>query len=278
MNNQTAKSQSEKSKVPSHLSRMSESRRARLEEIQKREQLKGMLISKFKKKYGNQDERLQEYIDNEVQRFMKGPMLTEDNLKNLDERIQNEKMQQQENKEPNRDLPKEEDRKSRASRVSKLGSQRPKTANLTSKMDDLKSQKSVGSRASRISRKSEARPPVQEKKVEKRRDFRAESEITKSIPRVESSESELDEEDEWTAIQKFNALLHYEEQKQAAMREAERKRLLKQELMEQQKMKEQKKIEALKENLEYDKAQDEHLKVLDAKEREKAEQLHKKIL
>ena len=72
---------------------MSESRRARLEEIQKREQLKGMLITKFKKKYGNEDLLLQEYINNEVQRFMKGNMLTEDNLKNLDERIQNERKQ-----------------------------------------------------------------------------------------------------------------------------------------------------------------------------------------
>lgn len=57
------------------------------------------------------------------------------------------------------------------------------------------------------------------------------------------------------------------------MREAERKRLLKQELMEQQKLKEEKKMALLRENLEYDKAQDEHLKVLEAKEREKQQQL-----
>ena len=42
--------------------------------------------------------------------------------------------------------------------------------------------------------------------------------------------SEIAEEDEWTAIQKFNTLLHYEEQKQALMRDKERKRLIKQEL------------------------------------------------
>lgn len=42
--------------------------------------------------------------------------------------------------------------------------------------------------------------------------------------------SELDENDEWTAIQKFNTLLHYEEQKQAIMRDRERKRLIKEEL------------------------------------------------
>ena len=42
--------------------------------------------------------------------------------------------------------------------------------------------------------------------------------------------SELDEDDEWTAIQKFNTLLHYEEQKQAMLRDKERKRLIKEEL------------------------------------------------
>ena len=53
--------------------------------------------------------------------------------------------------------------------------------------------------------------------------------ITPSIKKSET-ESEVEEEDEWTAIQKFNALLHYEEQKQAAMRVEERKRLMKKEL------------------------------------------------
>jgi hypothetical protein len=42
--------------------------------------------------------------------------------------------------------------------------------------------------------------------------------------------SELDEDDEWTAIMKFNTLLHYEEQKQALMRDKERKRLIRGEL------------------------------------------------
>lgn len=38
------------------------------------------------------------------------------------------------------------------------------------------------------------------------------------------------EEDEWTAIQKFNQLLHYEEQKQSMLREQERRRLIRLEL------------------------------------------------
>lgn len=42
--------------------------------------------------------------------------------------------------------------------------------------------------------------------------------------------SEINENDEWTAIQKFNTLLHFEEQKQAMMREDERKRLIREQL------------------------------------------------
>ena len=39
--------------------------------------------------------------------------------------------------------------------------------------------------------------------------------ITASSKPREESDSDVEEEDEWTAIQKFNALLHFEEQKQA---------------------------------------------------------------
>lgn len=42
--------------------------------------------------------------------------------------------------------------------------------------------------------------------------------------------SEINENDEWVAIQKFNTLLHYEEQKQSMLRENERKRLIREEL------------------------------------------------
>jgi hypothetical protein len=38
------------------------------------------------------------------------------------------------------------------------------------------------------------------------------------------------DDDEWAAIDKFNTLLHYEEQKQALVRHKERQRLIKEEL------------------------------------------------
>jgi hypothetical protein len=73
--------------VSSAKSGASDARRERLLDIQKREQLKGLLINKFKVKYGDKGAGLAKYIDNEVQRFLKNDRLTEDNLKRLDERI-----------------------------------------------------------------------------------------------------------------------------------------------------------------------------------------------
>ena len=70
----------------SEKSGMTDARRQRLMEIQKREQLKGMLINKFKLKYGNKP-TISRYIDNEVQRFLANDRLTEGNLKNLDQKI-----------------------------------------------------------------------------------------------------------------------------------------------------------------------------------------------
>jgi hypothetical protein len=58
-------------------------------DIQKREQLKGMLINKFKVKYGDKPQ-LSSYINNEVAKFLKNGRLTEANLQNLDTKINKE--------------------------------------------------------------------------------------------------------------------------------------------------------------------------------------------
>lgn len=63
---------------------MTSERRAKLEAIHKRESLKGMLVHKFKLKYGDHTEGL---ISSEINKFMKNDRLTEENLKRLDEKI-----------------------------------------------------------------------------------------------------------------------------------------------------------------------------------------------
>ena len=55
-------------------------------DIQKREQLKGMLVNKFKLKYGDKP-NLSKYIDNEVAKYLKNDRLTEESLRQLDTKI-----------------------------------------------------------------------------------------------------------------------------------------------------------------------------------------------
>ena len=90
--------------------------------------------------------------------------------------------------------------------------------------------------------------------------------------------SEINENDEWTAIQKFNTLLHYEEQKQAILRDQERKRLIRDELDRQVQAKAQKQFRENDENKEYDEMAEEHYKLQEQREKEKADAVMKKIM
>jgi len=90
-----------------------DNRRDKLVDIQKREQLKGMLITKFKNKYSNQAPK---YIENEVNNYLKNDRLTEESLRGLDLKIM-KKIANDKKKDEIQD-----DRKSNASRGSRPGS------------------------------------------------------------------------------------------------------------------------------------------------------------
>lgn len=66
-----------------------DAKKDKLVDIQKREQLKGMLINKFKLKYGDRP-NIAKFIDNEVQKYLKNDRLTEETLRNLDSKIMKE--------------------------------------------------------------------------------------------------------------------------------------------------------------------------------------------
>ena len=126
------------SRAGSAKSGMSDARRERLMDIQKREQLKGMLINKFKLKYGDKPQ-LSTYINNEVAKFLKNGRLTEDNLRSLDTKISKE-ADLREKREAILD-----DRRSNAGSVRSQRSGRALSGALRPKDDDARSQKSVAS-------------------------------------------------------------------------------------------------------------------------------------
>lgn len=59
--------------------------RDKLVNIQKREKLKGLLITKFMKKYGIKNPEL--ILEEEISKFLMGDKLTDNDLKNLDEKL-----------------------------------------------------------------------------------------------------------------------------------------------------------------------------------------------
>lgn len=59
--------------------------REKLVNIQKREKLKGLLITKFMKKYGIKNPEL--ILQDEITKFLEGEKLKDSDLKNLDEKL-----------------------------------------------------------------------------------------------------------------------------------------------------------------------------------------------
>ena len=263
-------------------SQMSESRRERLLDIQRREQLKGMLTHKFKLKYGDRP-NISKYIDNEVNKFLKNDRLTEENLKRLDDKICKETELRERKDEI---LDDHRSQKSRASsqRPSTQGSRRGAPIAAADNFDtrSQRSQKSVAS--SRMSGASKLSKPSQAAAKQagpglgvSGKNFDGLSMASSKAPLTEVY-SEIDEEDEWTAIQKFNTLLHYEEQKQALLRDKERKRLIKQELDKQLREKQGRKKKEQEEANMYETLQEQHIRLLEQREKEKHEEMKRKIM
>ena len=169
-----------------------------------------MLINKFKLKYGDKPQ-ISKFIDNEVAKYLKNDRLTEDTLRNLDSKIHKESQLRDK---------KEQIVEDRKSTTSQKGGARPAShAGARVAAPDT-----VSVASSRVSQKSQpraAQPKAANDNV---------SIASSRVAPLTEVYSEIAEDDEWTAIQKFNQLLHYEEQKQAMLREQERKRLIRQEL------------------------------------------------
>lgn len=228
-------------------------------DIQKREQLKGMLVNKFKLKYGDKPQ-LSKYIDNEVARFLKNGRLTEDNLRGLDSKISKE-ADLREKKEAILG-----DRRSNTSARSNRSGRAASQADKKSQPGDVKSVAS--------SRRSSQPHSIHSRRRQSDQMSIASSQVTK---RTEIY-SELAEEDEWTAIEKFNTLLHYEEQKQAIAREKERRRLIKQELDRQISEKQARSQAEKEERRMYESLAEEHVKLLGQREAEKNQAIREKIM
>jgi len=248
---------------------MSDERREKLLTMQRKEQLKGLLVSKFKSKFGGQSVA-SSVINMEVGNFLKNEKLTEENLQRLEERIQ----------KGAGIGPGAQGQKSVRSDMGRSQSQRAVGQTLPpiqagKDRDDAASVKSYASSrmsgATNLSKAGGNKNNIHDHGDDDNRSIYSNAKSARTIPA-------LDEEDEWAAIQKFNTLLHYEEMRQTAVKEAERKRLIKQELDRQMEDKHYRKYMDKDEDHKYNQLQTMHLGILENREKEKEEEAKRKIL
>jgi hypothetical protein len=149
--------------------------------------LKQLLINKFRTKYVA-DAQMQRFIENEITRFLANDRLTEANLKKLDAKIAAEVSKKE------RQSKVLDDRKSQRSHSSQVSQK------------SIRSVKSKGGLSAADLAKLEKNPVT---KVESAKSMRSKSVYSEKAPTEVFTE--INENDEWTAIQKFNTLLYFEE-------------------------------------------------------------------
>jgi len=231
-------------------------------------------------------------INNEVGKFLNNERLTEENLKKLDDKIQREaELRDRKDDVLSQHRSVKSGRSSRPKTTTSHGSRRKSALQNAGRVaavaggaapnfDDALSVKSYASSrmsgASNLSKKSGASKRGNYVGADGRSQA-SDLDTVSQMSRPQSQFSHLNEDDEWTAIMNFNTVLHYEEQKQSALREQERKRLIKDELDRQVRDKRARKRREDDEDNLYDDLQQQHLDLLDEKEGERQREVSAKV-
>jgi len=227
---------------------ITDQRKEKLLTLQKREQLKGMLINKFKSKYGNISS-----INQKVADFIQNQKLTEESLKLLDKAIKNEA----------------DDRPASQKSTKSHKSTKPEPPKETKKDPETASVKSYAS--------SNIGDQPQEK-VKEAAPIKDDDEMSVSSKGSKVSKISINENDEWAAIVKFNTDLNLEEIREEAERAKKQKEIMKQELDKQ--LIEKKEINHMSKTEEdaYIALNKQYLAMLAEKEANKQNDAHNKML
>lgn len=165
--------------------KISQQRKERLQKLKEREELKGLLVNKFKKKYGDSAG----FIDREVENFMKQEALTEANLKKLDEKI------------------KKKTELDHATKEAQAAKSIPKSKQSAG---SVRSQRSAASQVSNRSKASKAgsKAGSQWDKESQRELDDGMSVYSSEYSRKSSSFVPEDDDDEWAAILDYDTMLY----------------------------------------------------------------------
>ena len=264
--------------------------RERLLNLQKRQKLKDLLITKFMQKYGikNADEILEE----EIGKFLQGEKLNDQDLRRLDNKIRNllkekatkerlkEKLTQSLQGIPSNTkdiLPKIDSNNIEENTISpKIINPQPRVLN-TEPCNTLQpknlSCSSYNPRKTFNSRRIYKKP--EEELAELEAEFaKDEKEKEKNFKRLDFSE----DGDEWSAIAKYNRKLYEDQIKYEKMKDEELKKRNKADLDLQIRQRLKQEYENELKEKEYDKIMEEHQKEMDELERKKQDAIKKQVM
>ena len=265
--------------------------RERLLNLQKRQKLKDLLITKFMQKYKIKD--YEKIMEEEITKFLQGEKLNERDLKKLDNKIKDllkakaskerlkEKLTQSflEN-QPNKDvLPKINTKKYDIDNTlsPRIINPRPKILN-TDQINNTLEQRSLSSSMKNplntfCSRRKYKKP--EEELAELEAEFSKEEELNKkNFKRLDFSK----EGDEWNAIALYNRKLYEDQIKMEKIKDEELKRRNKADLDLQVRQRIKREYEEELKEKEYDKMMKEHQKAMDELDKKKMEEIKKQVL
>jgi len=245
--------------------------REKLINVQKREKLKGLLITKFMKKYGIKN--VENILQQEISKFLEGEVLTDADLKRLDEKLRKILEESQENENLKRNLTSNLldvnqnniEEKSNRSEVILPDLNKAESMSVHSKNSKM-------SGASHLSKFNE-KGANQAVNDEDNLDLLSES-SRKPIKRFDFSS----EGDEWNAICQYNRKLYEEEKKLNKIKDWELKRRTKEDLDNQIRQKLNRMHDEQLKNREYDQIQYNHTLFMNDLERQKQIDMKNKIL
>ena len=265
--------------------------RERLLNLQKRQKLKDLLITKFMQKY--KIKNYEKIMEDEITKFLQGEKLTERDLKKLDTKIRNlleatdakERLKKrltqsfQESQLKKDILPKIETNKLNIDNTlsPRIINPRPKILNTEQIGNTLELRSLSTSMKNPLntfcSRRKYKKP--EEELAELEAEFAKDEEMNKkNIKRLDFSK----EGDEWNAIALYNRKIYEDQIKQEKIKDEELKRRNKADLDLQVKQKLRREYEEELKEKEYDKMMKEHQKELDEIDRKKQEDIKKQVL
>lgn len=245
--------------------------RERLMNMQKRQKLKDLLVTRFMKKYGlNTPDKI---LDDEITKFLQGEKLNDVDLQKLDAKIHRLLMAKQ----------KQENLKS--SLTQNMQNQPPMDNQYQQPEDQQFQQYQDIPLESQMQPQNVSNIPMASQSLRSKKVYKTPEEELAELEAEEAAAHpkrlKLDFKccgDEWNAIAQYNKKLYEMQQREEKLKDAAIKKKTKEELDNQVKQKLKREYEDELKEKEYDKIMRDHQKKLDDIERKKAEELRAQVL